>query len=314
MLSFSFMDVNGETFTYDNPLYIIINRDENIPADDLTVAFPLIKASAEFTDITVYDGNKIIFKGIVDEQQNLINEKDCYTKLTARSMAAVLLDNESKPVSYTNPSTYVIFNRHLYPNAIDKYKGTEAVLDGHLKISKGMSDWQALCAFSLRVFNKTPRVEADGTVNFNGTESDLELYFSNLDGINYNSIKENNKRCRLISDIFVKTSSSDFYDTVISDEDISSRNIHRVRYLDASAGATLSVADAMIYNSKNNSYEITLTVPKRLVDVLGAKAVINDESLGEMSELYITGIYYRMTTEREETVLTLKKENGNVAA
>lgn len=305
MLSFKFTDINGEELSADNPFYVLINRDENIPADDLTVMLPIMDLSRELSGVTVFDGEENVFKGVVDEQVNFTDTKDCYTKIVARSMAAVLLDNECKPISYSYPSTSVIFKRHLLLNGIERFKGGERVVEGNIKIPKGAAEWQALTSFSLKAFGKTPRVEADGTVNFNGVESDKSLIFSNTDGIGYYSVKENNKRCKPISEVCAKTSASGFYDTVLHNDAAEKRGIRRIRYIDALSDSTLQVGDAMIKNCEKSSYEITVRTPERLPDVLGAKAVISDMKTLK-NNLYVSAVNYRLTPEKEETILTLK--------
>ncbi len=312
MLNFSFTDVNGDILSFNNPIYIVINQDENIPADDLSVTFPFIKNAPEFCTVEVKDGNTVIFKGIVDEQQNISTEKNCYTKIIARSMAAMLLDNESKPVSYTNPSTSVIFNRHLAPNLIGEYRGEEFVLNGDLNISKGMSDWQAFSSFCLKAFNRIPRIDADGTADFNGVSSSESIKFSNINGINYSSVKENTKRCKLISEVCVKTSPTDIYGTIIGSKSVKNRRVERRRYIDASASYSLTVADLMLSNAINDSYEVTLVTPIKLLNILGADVSIEDSNIGTISGLKVSSIYYRQTPDGENTTIILKKENENV--
>ncbi len=310
MLRFEFKGVNGELIAPQNPVYIVINQDENIPADDLTVAFPLFDNNTELCEVTVYDKNEVVFTGVVDEQQNIVSSSRRITKIAARSMAAMLLDNECMPVSYSYPSTSVIFDRHIKPNRIGGYIGDEKVIEGNMRIPKGTTEWQAVTAFSIEAYGATPRIEADGTVNFYGVKSDLQLIFSNSGGINYSSLKENNKRCRLLSQVFVKAGSSSRYDTVIADEKAVKRKVRRKRYLDSTAGASLRVADTMIENGEKGSYEITVTANKRLINVLGASVVFKDRQLMRNEGLYVSGIYYRSTPGKEETILTVKGENG----
>lgn len=312
MLSFIFTDIDGNILSFNNALYIVINQDENIPADDLSVTFPFIKNAPEFCDVTVKDGDSVIFKGIVDEQQNISTEKNCYTKIVARSMAAMLLDNESRPVSYTNPSTSVIFNRHLAPDLINEYRGEEFVLNGDLKITKGMSDWQAFSSFCLKAFNKIPRIDADGTADFNGVSSNESIKFSNTDGIKYNSVKENTKRCKLISEVRAKTGPTDIYGTVIENKNVKNRRIERRRCIDVSASDSLTLADLMLSNSINDSYEVTLVTPNRMLNILGTGVSIEDSNLGSLRGLKVSSIYYRQTPDSENTTIILKKENENV--
>lgn len=307
MLVFKFKDINDNYIELKNPLYITINQDEKIPADDLAVIFPYIKNLAELCAVEVLDNDSIVFKGLVDEQQNILNDKLYYTKITARSMAAMLLDNESKPVNYTNPSTSVIFNRHLLPNLITSYKGGEVTLNDNLIVSKGTTDWQVFYNFAVKAFNKVPRIEADGSANFNGIDCDEELVFSDSGGIKYNSIKENRLRCKLISDVIVKSDSKG-YNTVINDKSVKNRRIYRKRYYDASITRDFDIPNRIINNSLKNSYEIKLITPKRILNKLNALVKIENSVFGNKEGLYISSINYRLTPDNEETVLVLKKE------
>lgn len=307
MLSFEFTDINGKIIKLNNPIYIVINRDENVPADDLSVVFPMLKDVDELCDVEVYDGSEIAFKGIVDEQQTILSEKEYYTKITARSMAAMLLDNESRPICYTDVCASVIFERHLKPNLISGYKADETVLKGDYNISKGTTDWQAFAAFCIKAFNKIPRIEPDGTANFNGVESEEKITFSNTNGIKYNSIKENIKRCKLISDVIIKPMKSDNYNTVINNSFSKSRKINRRRYIDIFSEKDYDTADMILKNSEKNAFELTVVSPLCLINKLGAEVKVEDDIIGEKDGLYVSGINYCLTPEKEETTLSLKK-------
>lgn len=312
MLEFKFKDVDDNDIILNNPIYIVINQDEKIPADDLSVTFPLLKDIGELCEVEVFDDDKIVFKGVVDEQQNVLSDALYFTKINARSMAANLLDNESRPVNYTDVSTSVIFSRHILPNAIKSFRGDIITYKGNLNISKGTTDWQAFYTFAQKAYNKTPRITAEGIADFNGINSDETLTFSNSNGIKYSSLKENKKRCKLISDVYMKTKQSGGYDAVIRKDSIISRKINRRRYVDISVSRNFSLPEVIINNSIGNSYEVTIITPERILEKLGAKVRIEDGGLGVIDGLYISSIYYRLTPDTEETTLILKKEREYV--
>ena len=313
MLSFNAVDIYENEIALPTPSYMTLNRDEDVPADDISVSFPVIKDLPELYKLTVSEDDEIIFCGHIDEQQTVVSDSAVLTRLVARSMAAALLDNESKPISYFCPSTSIIFSRHLEPFGLSSYKGSDIVLRETLNIAKGMTNWQALYTFCMRAYGKSPRIEADGTVNLNGIECDKSVYFSNTDGSAYISIKENNKRCNTLSDVWVKLSAGDGYILNVMNEDAKARRIKRERYLDAtSASASPIVAQTMIRNSVDNSYELIVTSPERLVDVLGASAVVDNPYIGKREGLYVSNIYYNLTPDGERTTITLKRSNRNV--
>jgi hypothetical protein len=303
------IDINDSIIDLPVAEYVTINQEESVPADDLSVTFPYIEQLPELVKIKAFYNSELVFLGIVDEQQVVAQESGVYTKIIARSVAGVLIDNESKPVSYLNPSTSVIWARHLEPHGIDKPVGDDVVLKGALNISKGMTDWQAFYNFCINAYGTVPRVEGDGTVKFSGVECDREMLFSNNGGTKYTSIKENNKRYQLLSTIKVKTTDSGGYNSIVENKDAVSRKIDRQRYLDsASTSNSLVVADTMLENAKKESYEITLICTEPLINVLGAKTKVQDDYIGEIDNLYISGICYRLKPEGEYTTVTLKKK------
>ena len=109
MLDITAVDIAGNSYVLPVPMRLSLNQDADVPADDVSVVFTSLYDLPELNTLCIKDDDEIIFKGIVDEQQVLLNDSNIYTKIIARSLAAVLLDNESKPINYTNPSTSVIY-------------------------------------------------------------------------------------------------------------------------------------------------------------------------------------------------------------
>ena len=308
MLTFIATDIFGVDVPLPQPLSITINQEENVPADDLTVVFPLVYNLQELNRILVKDNDVIVFKGIVDEQQAISNKNGAFLKIIARSMAAVLLDNESKPVSYINPSVSVIFSRHLDPCGIESYKGDNLSCVGSFNVPKGSTNWQVLNSFCIKTFGNSPRIESDGTANFKGLARDRKIVFSNSNGINYISVTENNKRCNLISSVWVKTDEQGDYATEVKNDGVADRSIKRERYIDATVNTDLYVADKMINNSLDSSYELTLMCLGCYLDIIGSKASVEDKHLGKFTNLYVSGICYTLNSNGEFTRVLLKKE------
>lgn len=309
MLEFLATDIYEGEINLPAPLSVTINQDVDVPADDMSVTFPFIEGLAELKYISVKENNIVLFSGVVDEQQILSDGSKAVIKIVARSMAALLLDNESKPVNYTNPSTTVMYEKHLRPSGIEKFSGEEKVHKGFLNVVKGTTHWQALKSFCSDVYGKIPRVEADGTVNFQGIHQGKILHFSNEDGIGYNSLKENIKRHSPVSEIYIKTSENQDYDVEISSAEAVKRGIKKVRYVDITNGvSTVETARKIIENSMKNSCEIILECPCRLLDILGAKASVSDTFAGNRDRLWVCSVQYRLTSSGEYTKIKLRKE------
>ena len=309
MLELYGIDAEQSQIKLRDIISLTINQEENVPADDLSVTLSYNREMPELYKVLLKENGETVFKGIVDEQQIVTDDSTAYNRIIARSMAALLLDSESEPVSYNQPSTSVIFKYHIEPLGIKKYKGDNILAKEHLNIPKGSTNWQAVEAFSKLAFGRFPRVEGDGTINFNGVINDTEILFSNNGGIGYNSIKENNKRCKILSNVRVKVKSGGGYDMNVKNEYANSL-IKRERYLDASvASASPDIAQIMIDKGNAMSYELELKSPYRLLNILGAKALISDSLIGERAGLYVSSVYYKLTPDSEFTTVKLKKEN-----
>lgn len=306
MLSVFATDIKDNTVDLPTPYYMVINQQVDVPADDMNICFLHIENLPELKYIYVLENDTTVFSGVVDEQQIISDSDKSYIKILARSMASLLLDNESEPVNYTNPSTSVIFEKHLKPLGFEKYTGEDMILYGSLNITKGTSNWQAFKSFCLSAYGKIPRIEADGTANFSGIKTDRELYFSNQDGMKYNSIKENIKRHPLISKVYVKTTEDKGYELEINNEDALERGIEKVRYVDiTNSTSTIETAKIMIENSVKNSYEITLVCPERYLDILGLKATVESKR----DKLFVSSVQYCFGKSGHSTTIKLKKEN-----
>ncbi len=309
MLSFIGIDINDNEIKLPAPEYVTINQEEDVPADDISVVFPFIPNLPELQKITVKSHNQVVFIGLVDEQQIISKEQGIWTKIVGRSLAAFLLDNESKPISYLNPSSSVIAEKHLSPYSMENFPGEDIVLSGTLNIPKGSTQWQALYNFCISAYGNRPRVDAVGTVKMRGIKSDESILFSNKDGQRYISIKENNKRYKLLSSVKVKIDHKGDYNSVVENKTAVHRKINRVRYLDSTYSSELfPVADKMLEKSVKDSYEIVLVCPDILINLLGANAKIQDNYIGEKDNLYISGICCKLSPEGEYTTVTLKKK------
>lgn len=286
---------------------LTINREENVPADDLSVTLAYNQELPEIYRVRLTDDEETVFKGIVDEQFTAADRNGAYNKIVARSMAALLLDNESIPMNYNQPSTSVIFKYHIEPFGFKDYKGANRIAAGTLSIPKGSTNWYVVESFTKKAFGSFPRVESDGTINFNGLKNESTVKFSRSDGVDYNSIKENKKRCKLLSNIRVKLKPESGYDLNIKNKNISEVVI-RERLIDATVSVvTPYTAQVMLDNGDNAAYEIMITSPRRLLSILGSRASVDDEYIGSVDNLYVSSLYYKLTPDGEYTTVTLKR-------
>ena len=316
MLRFEFTDINDKKVTAESVLSLDINIEEDVPADDLSARFAYFECD-ELKEVTVYDNDEIIFSGIVDEQQIIKDANGEYVRIIARSMAALLLDNESMPMCYTNPSVSLMLTHHLSPFSLTLEKDSFRAYYGTQIVQKGDSNYKTIQDFSKSVFGGNPRVNELKELCFPENLESKEVLFSDtLNGINYFSYSENFRRCDEISQVNIKLLNKPNYDAEIVNEDAQSRGIKRIRYLDAAKMDTPAVyAKKMIDASKKKSYMTKLSCFGRHLRILHCNAKVSDSVYGVKDKLYVSALRYSLSTKGEYTVVTLKrKEDENVVA
>lgn len=121
--------VSGKKVALLPPISVQINVHEDAPADDMTVIFPLIEQVPKIATIRVWNGEKPIFSGIIDEQIMGVTKNGAMLKLIARSRAALLLDNEAMPQEYHYPSLTQLYERHVEPYGFCGFIGNGGTFD-----------------------------------------------------------------------------------------------------------------------------------------------------------------------------------------
>ncbi len=69
---------------------------------------------------------EVVFFGPVDELQRRFSSEGCMLEIVARSMAALLLENEAIPQTYAYPSLPLLFERHGKPYGFTEWEGNPA--------------------------------------------------------------------------------------------------------------------------------------------------------------------------------------------
>lgn len=275
MLTFFFTDKNGKRCEIKNVLTAEISADVDVPADELVMTVPYDEKFGNADMLEAYDGKSLVFVGQADEIVSIVRTDGAIVRLSARSLAGRLLDNEAEPVTYVNPAAKFIFERHLKPFGIVGYDGDEHPFMGTIKIEKGMTEWQVLEKFCNGRYGKSPRITGAGFALMCGTYGG--------------------------------------YKSVISNKCVADR-IKRVRYVNAFLdNNAVKTADRMIENGNRQSFEIMLECAECLCGVVGRRAVIDDSLIGKREGLVVKSIKYSLGKNGESTTVVLGKENGDVA-
>lgn len=312
MLSFVITYKNKTEKSLKNILTTVIESEMDVPADSLTVTFPYDSEISKNADyISAYLDNKLVFTGQIDEIIIIKKADGIINKLTARSKASFLLDNEAEAITYINPSAVLIFERHLKPLGITEYEADDVPFYGALKIDKGMTHWQVLYNFCKNRYSSIPRISGDGKAYFKGADNEAVVSFGDeKSDINYVSLKENKKRFKLISEVKLKLNEFGTYSGVIKNTNTESDSIKRVRYVNLILdNNTIGTADKIINQSNLDSYTTELECLGCHIGIIGSKAVINDNLLGEIKNLRIIGVRYTLDNSGEKTTVTMGKES-----
>lgn len=309
-------DTKDNEITLYNLMKVTLNQDVDVPADELVVVIPYYEQPSELVTIEMLtDDNNLIFSGVVDEQLTVIKDDGCAIKITARSKAALLLDNEAIPANYRMPTDYLIYSKYVSSFNIDCADIKGISYRGDFTVSKGDTHWQALNSFCRNLYGKSPKITSKGVLYMGGLKNDEVMTFSNSDenGRRYMYLSENIKRCNIISNVLVKTSQEGGYDVNVESKEAKERKINSRRIVNGTLYNTpMSCADRMIERSIEDSYQIVLTCDGCLADVLGASAVIKDFAPKVNGSLYISRIKYTLSAGKEATLLVLSRKNSEV--
>ena len=309
MLRYVLKDIKGKELLPQGPVTVKADIDESVPADALYLVFPYQKTE-ELCGVTVYDDNKPIFVGVVDEEEHIKDSLGNWLIVSARSLSALLLDNEAAPCIYDHPSASLIFERYVKPYGITADDCDDAVYFGEQSVLKGASCWNVLKNFCTACYSTVPRVSGDGVLSMKGIVRDKEILFGG-DGVRYTRLKERRKRCEELSEIFVKTSHAEGYTLPVRNEDAVERGIRRARYLNAAlTESPMRCADAMLKNGEKKAYEMTLRCDGCHLGTEGCKAKVSLSDNEVIEGLYISAVRYRMSEKKEYTELTLKRRSG----
>ncbi len=289
-----------------NPLSVTIQMSLDIPCDEAVVIVPYEKYCDGAT-LKIYDGKDVIFYGIVDEEQIILNKTGRFRKYVSRSLMALFVDNEVCPVELNRPTENYLGEKYISPFGIDFSKG-ERLYRGTINAEKGTSVYDVLNKYSMGVYGCSPRMESRGYFNFSGGIKDKTVIFSNKKGVNYNSYTEYKNRCNLISKVHIKLNKKGY---IFSAENAETDNtkIIRERYIDGTNNSPTpaDTADKIIANSNKNYILAEIVCPLRATEYLGYTARI-DEFEAENYSFLIKEIKYTFNSRGESTSLILERK------
>lgn len=309
MLRCELRDVNGQSHIMTRLLSLQVDVDENVPADALYATFAEAPTQ-EFVELTLFDDDTPLFVGVVDEEEHICGAKGITLRVSARSMAAHLLDNEAMPCEYDHPSLSLIYERYVKPYGIAPGDDADAVFFGEQSITKGTSCWKALKSFCIACFSSVPRISSVGVLYPKGMRHDKCTVFGEK-GIPFTALRVLRKRCEEISCVRVKATNVGTYSLSIDNPSAQERGIRRVRYLNAVlTESPMRCADAMIANGSSKAFTVHLRCEGCLLGHEGNHAVLESSFIKDTDDLVISAVHYRMTGDGDYSNITLKRRTN----
>lgn len=301
------VDASGKNLELKNPVCITLSMEEEIPADNFCGLFSVDSKTADFCYILIYSKNKPVFKGIVDEQTETISQKGRLLEISARSMAAVLLDNEAMPKNYLSPDMGVLMDFNFSPLGFEEYIGEDKQKSGRIVISKGTSEWDVLRRYAENFLGVVPRVNSESIIDVSGNSCEDMLYISNSGENKFLSLKHSRKRYKLISEIYIRTDRFGGYGMCVKNDKAIALGVQRRRCVNTADSRNISAgACEKTIERTNKEYEtVSLVLSGAILPRLGTKAVIEGF---EEKNLYIRAVKYQMDSTGEKTALKLFAE------
>ena len=237
MLKILIRSKSGRIIEELSPLIMRFLSSEDAPADSLYARFERRGKTADFFSCSAELDGDALFCGIIDELTEYTGETGSYLEIRARTIEALLLDNEAKPQSYCLPSFDLIFEKHFRPLGFSSFIGPANAFNGELNITKGMSEWKVLEEFCRSFTGTKPCVTNDGVIDISGDNSPQIIHIGKSRII---SVERKLKKSMIVSDIYVRTCNSGGYDLHLSSDYAEKLGTKRVRYYNAVGSRKIS--------------------------------------------------------------------------
>ncbi len=215
---------SGKTVSLENVLNFSIHKDEKTPADALHAVFSCDKIPENFTNIKLEGATGTLFWGLVDEIIFTDGESGKLLEIYARSIEALLLDNEAMPQTIFFPSVPLLKHRFLsdlgFSSVISEQNDA---LSAEFVVHKGSSVYEVLSNFAENYLSTSFHVLDNNTVLF-GEKDTMSVYED--DTPEFFEFSRNNYD--VCSHMYYKDASTGAYATCFENE--KAKGILRIRF------------------------------------------------------------------------------------
>ncbi len=292
-MTFWGMAATGESLFLGEPLEVSLSYDRDAPADLLRVKFPADRLWGELEEVLLLENGETVFRSVVDEQNTALSASGLTVELVARSLEALLLDNEAQPGVMNSPSLPVLEDRLLKPLGLALGEGDRDTKRGALTVNQGESCWTVLERFCGGFLGVVPFVDREGRVQCSGvpgTELELEQVLS---------AQISRMPCRRIGEVW-QQSCRGLYDTRYRNP---RHSVRRRRYLSAESGQS---PKTILEAGDRDSFLLTVTCAGARWPGRNATASVTLPEAGRFENCPVRGARYLRDKSGERTRLVLE--------
>ena len=289
---------DGTEMLLGEPLEAQLLYDSDAPADQLTAVFPAERLWDDLAVVRIFHQGKLVFGGIVDEQNTTLSGEGFRVELVCRSWEARLLDNEARPAVLRSPSLGLLWERYLKPLGFSEITGDMTSKTGELTVGKGASCWELLSGFCQDYLGTEPWVGGDGVLHCdNLSETSMKI-----DSVI--SVELSRMPCNQLSTVW-KQSFRGSYDTPY--RSAAAPGVIRQRFLSTEDGQD---PRELLRQGERESRLLTVEAMGAYWPVRGARVTMDTQGFGTFEDCPVRSARYTRDSRGERTKLVLE---GGVA-
>lgn len=165
--------MTGQIITSDHKTYALppllewtVTYTGGVPCDSYSIACLYDGQMGETlhhaAGFLAMENDTVVLRGTVDEYTVELSEDGVRLTMTGRGLAARLLDNESRAVTYQGATLAEIVRSHVTPYGIDCAAMAKVAASSIYTVAAGSSQWKALEDFCRFYGGFTPRFDRNG--------------------------------------------------------------------------------------------------------------------------------------------------------
>lgn len=281
-----------------------------LPCDAFEVTFlyeaamyPVLRDAVRF--YADQDG-KTVFVGIVDDFEISVSDQGSVAVVHGRGLAALLLDNEAGAAQYFAASLDTVLSQYVFPFGITNIKNAASISAQALNVESGESCWKVLEDFVWFGCGVKPRFDVNGTLLIGRQEGKNRVIDART------AVPSQTLKCRrygVISEAVVKNKAAGT-STVVTNSDFKARGgcCRRVVNVPRKTlyNAMRATGEYQIARSREDSFEITLTVPALFAAFPGDVVTLAETPLGAAAVYDVARSVCFANGEQAGTEITLK--------